>query len=140
MAATASMADTMGSAAKVMGKVNARVNPAEMAAVMRNFAHQTQTMQMTEDMMDDALADAVCTNLHLGVLPKSHLLCPRSQFEDDEVEEDRVVSQVLDEIGIEVGSRLADAPTTRVGVRAPAEAKTDDAEVNATLARLGISH
>lgn len=73
MAAGVAMADTMGSAAQVMAKSNAAMNPQKMQATMRQFAKQSEIMNMTDAMMDDALADAVCdAGNESGI---AHVLC-----------------------------------------------------------------
>lgn len=59
MAASVTMGEAMGSAAQVMAKTNAAMNPQQTMKTMQQFARQTEIMNMTEDMMDDALADAV---------------------------------------------------------------------------------
>ena len=120
MAAGVAMADTMGSAAQVMAKSNAAMNPQKMQATMRQFAKQSEIMNMTDAMMDDALADA---------------------FEDDSEEEDLVVSQVLDEIGVDLDSMMADAPSRRVATAAPEAKDTapSDAEVEAMMRSLGVA-
>lgn len=120
MAAGVTMAESMGSAAKVMAKSNAAMNPQKMQATMQQFAQQSELMNMTEDMMDDALADA---------------------FGDESEEEDMVVSQVLEEIGLDLAGMMADAPTrgTRVAASAPAAATPSDAEVEAMMKQLGVA-
>lgn len=44
---------------QVMGDVNAKVDAAQTAKVMQEFARQNEFMNMKEDMIGDALQDAV---------------------------------------------------------------------------------
>ena len=49
----------MGNVAGVMKKVNESVNTEETAKIMQQFAVENEKMNMSEEMMDDALIDAV---------------------------------------------------------------------------------
>lgn len=49
----------MGNVAGVMKKVNDNVSTEEMAKIMQQFAVENEKMGMSEEMMDDALIDAV---------------------------------------------------------------------------------
>lgn len=49
----------MGNVAGVMKNVNDAVSTEEMAKVMQQFAVENEKMGMSEEMMDDALIDAV---------------------------------------------------------------------------------
>ena len=60
---------------------------------------------------------------------------------DDESEEQAVVDKVLDEIGIEISGKLADAPSAHAGTigdksKAKSKASDDDKEIEAMLAQL----
>lgn len=55
----ASLAGVMGNVAGVMKKVNDSVNTEETAKIMQQFAVENEKMNMSEEMMDDALIDAV---------------------------------------------------------------------------------
>lgn len=50
---------------------------------------------------------------------------------DDESEQDAVVNKVLDEIGIEISGKLAEAPSAKGG-------KITDSEIESQLAKLKI--
>jgi len=70
------------------------------------------------------------------------LVCNETeQFDDESEEEDAVVSQVLDEIGVELDSKMAFAPTSRVATATPAAAAATptDAEVEAMMKQLGVA-
>ncbi|KAL5457149.1 hypothetical protein EMCRGX_G034389 [Ephydatia muelleri] len=84
----AKMAGAMGSTAKTMAAVNKQVKVEDVARTMQTFERESAKMDMTGEMMEDTL-DSLLTG------------------SDDEAEEDAVVSKVLDEIGIEVNSKLS---------------------------------
>merc|ERR1719495_2082717 len=86
----------MGSTAKTMGQMNRMVNPTDVARTMQEFDIANTKMGMTEEMMNDTLDD---------ILAES----------GDEEEEDAIVSQVLDEIGIEISGKLNEAPSAARG-------------------------
>lgn len=55
----ASLAGVMGNVSGVMKKVNDSVSTEETAKIMQQFAVENEKMNMSEEMMDDALIDAV---------------------------------------------------------------------------------
>jgi charged multivesicular body protein 2A len=61
--------------------MNRQLNLPELQNIMREFERQNERMEMTSEMMGDAVDDAM-------------------GGEDEEEETDDLVSQVLDEIGI----------------------------------------
>ncbi|CBN76954.1 similar to chromatin modifying protein 2B [Ectocarpus siliculosus] len=120
-ATSASLAGVMGNVAGVMKKVNEAVSTEETAKIMQQFAVENEKMNMSEEMMDDALIDA---------------------FDGEGVEEeaDGVVGQVLAELGLEMDGKMVDAPTnTPAGVARPSEAEDAklDAKTEELLAQLG---
>ena len=54
----------------------------------------------------------------------------------DEEEEDAIVTQVLDEIGIEISGKMIDAPTAQQGKIGESTKKTDEQEIEQMLAQL----
>lgn len=57
---------------------------------------------------------------------------------DDEEESDRIVNQVLDEIGIEISGKMSQAPSAIKGsVAGKSQLPTDD-EIEAQLAKLKL--
>lgn len=56
---------------------------------------------------------------------------------DDESESDKVVTQVLDEIGIEISSQMSKAPVIKGNLPQKSRLPTDD-EIEAELAKLKI--
>ncbi|CAB1098533.1 unnamed protein product [Ectocarpus sp. 4 AP-2014] len=120
-ATSASLAGVMGNVAGVMKKVNEAVSTEETAKIMQQFAVENEKMNMSEEMMDDALIDA---------------------FDGEGVEEeaDGVVGQVLAELGLEMDGKMVDAPTnTPAGVARPSAAEDTklDAKTEELLAQLG---
>lgn len=124
MQANNTLASAVATSAKTMADVNRQMNPAQVMQSMQNFEKETATMDMKGELMDDALS---------SVLDHS----------DDEAEQDAVVTQVLDEIGIDISGKLAAAPVARSKLPAQATAsstsrKITDAELEAQLARLNM--
>ena len=121
MASSVAMAGAMGAAGKTMAALNKRMEAADVRGSLRAFAVESERMGMTEEMLDDSLADAF--------------------GDDDEEAEAEIVSSVLDEIGIDLRASLAPAP--RGGVAAAEAADPEQAvseeETNRVLASLGIA-
>merc|ERR1712210_277845 len=84
-----SMAQAMKGVTKAMMMMNKQMKLPEIEKVMQEFEKQSEIMDMKEEMMDDAMGD-----------------------EDDEEETDAIVTQVLDELGLQLGDQLS-------GVNAP---------------------
>mmetsp|Transcript_18972 Transcript_18972/g.32444 ORF Transcript_18972/g.32444 Transcript_18972/m.32444 type:complete len:235 (-) Transcript_18972:1929-2633(-) len=93
---TQSMADAMRGATKAMSIMNRQMNMPQLKKIMMDFERQNDRMEMTSDMMGDAVDDAMGE-------------------EDEEEETDNLVNQVLDEIGIGNLTELASAPRAKVG-------------------------
>ena len=110
MGANVKLAEAMAETAKTMGQMNKQMDPMKVAQTMSEFEKQNMRMEMTEetsehcystikrcspnescwvffsvnDALDDILADS-----------------------DDESEEQAVITQVLDEIGIEISGKVS---------------------------------
>merc|ERR1719273_2488361 len=87
-----SMAQAMKGVTKAMMMMNKQMKLPEIQKIMQEFEKQSEIMDMKEvmnDVMDDAMGD-----------------------EDDEEETDAIVTQVLDELGLQLGDQLS-------GVNAP---------------------
>merc|ERR1719341_776147 len=83
-----SMAQAMKGVTKAMMMMNKQMKLPEIQKIMQEFEKQSEIMDM-KDVMDDAMGD-----------------------EDDEEETDAIVTQVLDELGLQLGDQLS-------GVNAP---------------------
>mmetsp|Transcript_4482 Transcript_4482/g.7887 ORF Transcript_4482/g.7887 Transcript_4482/m.7887 type:complete len:207 (-) Transcript_4482:48-668(-) len=93
MAASATVADTMKSTSKAMGRANKAMNVTKMQKQMMEFERNMESMNVTEEMMNDTLS---------------------ALDEDGEEEVDAITKQVLDEIGVDLSSMLDAAPTGEI--------------------------
>lgn len=75
----------------IQAKMNKAVDVPAINKMMADFERENAKTEMMQEIMGDAIDDA------LGDA-------------DNEEEEDRIVSQVLDEIGISFGDQIPDAP------------------------------
>ena len=119
-AATATVGQSMGSAAKAMEAMGKVADPAKLQATMRQFAIENEKLDMGSEMMGDAIDDAM---------------------DDDEMEDetDDVVSQVLDDIGIDLSSKMARAPKGKLSqgqAVASSSSQSEDQDLMARLAAL----
>eukprot|EP01023_Acetabularia_acetabulum_P025981 TRINITY_DN24769_c0_g1_i1.p1 TRINITY_DN24769_c0_g1~~TRINITY_DN24769_c0_g1_i1.p1 ORF type:complete len:183 (-),score=35.54 TRINITY_DN24769_c0_g1_i1:176-694(-) len=89
---TASMANAMAGAARAMGAMNSSMNLPAMQRCMMEFERQSERMDMKEEMMEDTMDDLF------------------EMDEDEDYETEEVINKVLDEIGIDLGSKLASTP------------------------------
>lgn len=119
-----SMASAMKGVTKAMGRMNKQMNLPQIQRIMMEFEKQSEIMDMKEEMMGDAIDDA------LG-------------DEDDEEESDAIVQQVLDELGLQMNDQLSDMPGVQNSVAAgsknkqPVTAEIDeDADLMARLENL----
>lgn len=120
MQSNVKMAESLGAATKAMGTMNKQINPQELAKTLQEFEKESTKMGMTEEMMDDTLDD---------LLGES----------GDEEEEDAIVNQVLDEIGIEITGKLAAAPQHQSDLSSGSKSKnmsSEDKEIEDMLAKL----
>jgi len=120
MEANQRLGAAMATSAKVMGKVNKEMSAASVMKNMQDFARESQKMELKEEMIDEGLD---------SILGES----------GDEEEEDAIVSQVLDEIGIQMTGKLAEAPSAPRGTVSSVGQKVTDSEIEAQLARLKMS-
>ncbi|CAF1063890.1 unnamed protein product [Rotaria sp. Silwood1] len=121
MASNIRMANAMQATAKTMAKMNKVMNPAQMSKITQQFTQEHTKLGIKEEMMGETL-DAAFGE------------------EGDSEEEDAIVNQVLDEIGISMNEKIAVAP------RVPAAASgmvsnrrqvhDEDAEIERMLANL----
>merc|ERR1719385_605732 len=84
---------SQNSMAKAMMMMNKQMKLPEIQKIMQEFEKQSEIMDMKEEMMNDVMDDAMGD-------------------EDDEEETDAIVTQVLDELGLQLGDQLS-------GVNAP---------------------
>lgn len=125
MEANQRLGTAMATSAKVMGKVNKEMSAASVMKNMQDFSREAQKMELKEEMIDETLD---------SVLGES----------GDEEEENAIVNQVLDEIGIQMSGKLAEAPSAPKGQLSTVATgergqKVTDSEIEAQLARLKMS-
>ncbi|XP_064087932.1 charged multivesicular body protein 2a isoform X1 [Macrobrachium rosenbergii] len=87
------MAQAMKGVTKAMMNMNKQLKLPQIQQIMQEFEKQTEIMDMKEEMMNDVIDDAMGD-------------------EDDEEESDAIVSQVLDELGLQMTEGLSDLPST----------------------------
>jgi len=121
MGANVKLAETMATTTKTMTNMNKMMNPTQVARTMQEFDMANTKMGMTEEVMNDALDD---------ILTES----------GDEEEQDAIVAQVLDEIGIEVSGKVNAAPAAARGTLGAEtisnKNKAADEEIERMLAQL----
>uniref|UniRef100_A0A8C9LGJ7 Charged multivesicular body protein 2A n=1 Tax=Pavo cristatus TaxID=9049 RepID=A0A8C9LGJ7_PAVCR len=86
-----SMAQAMKGVTKAMATMNRQLKLPQIQKIMMEFEKQAEIMDMKEELMNDAIDDAMGD-------------------EDDEEESDAVVSQVLDELGLNLTDELSFFP------------------------------
>merc|ERR1719412_2174464 len=77
--------------AQAMKSMNKQMKLPEIQKIMQEFEKQSEIMDMKEEMMNDVMDDAMGD-------------------EDDEEETDAIVSQVLDELGLQMGDQITGLP------------------------------
>ncbi|GAB1606778.1 charged multivesicular body protein 2a-like [Argonauta hians] len=120
------MAQAMKGVTRAMQTMNKQLKLPQIQKIMMEFEKQSEMMDMKEEMINDAIDDAM--------------------GEDDEEESDAIVSQVLDELGLQMSEELSGLPTTSSvlapGSKQPAQAAAAagvndaDADLEARLENL----
>ncbi|KAL1743275.1 vacuolar sorting protein DID4 [Schizophyllum fasciatum] len=87
------MAEAMRGASRAMASMNRGMNLPQIQKIMNEFEQESSMMDMKEEMMSDAVD---------GVMEDE---------EDEEEEGDKILKEVLDEIGVGLSQQLTDAPT-----------------------------
>ncbi|GFZ42918.1 hypothetical protein JCM24511_00636 [Saitozyma sp. JCM 24511] len=90
------MATAMKGATRAMGQMNRSLNLPQIQKIMNDFERESSTMDMKEEMMSDAVDDA---------------MEQEDEGEGEEVESDKILKEVLDEIGMNMNDALVSAPT-----------------------------
>ncbi|KIK08126.1 hypothetical protein K443DRAFT_672608 [Laccaria amethystina LaAM-08-1] len=86
------MADAMRGATRAMASMNRGLNLPAIQRIMNEFEKESSMMDMKEEMMSDAVDDVM-------------------DEEEEEEEGDKILKEVLDEIGVNLSQQLTDAPT-----------------------------
>ena len=111
MKSTQAMTTAMKGATRAMIRMNQKMNLPQMQHIMRKFAMETERMDMTQEMMGDTIDDVM-------------------ESASDEEEEEKVVDQVLTELGIDT---MEDVPDVRWVVPLTAAAAGTQARVAAPI-------
>ncbi|KAK4688152.1 hypothetical protein P7C73_g1952, partial [Tremellales sp. Uapishka_1] len=98
------MATAMKGATRAMGQMNRSLNLPQIQKIMNDFEKESSTMDMKEEMMSDAVDDAMEDD---------------AEGEGEEVESDKILKEVLDEIGLGVNESLMSAPTSNLASNEP---------------------
>ncbi|KAF5331026.1 hypothetical protein D9619_005720 [Psilocybe cf. subviscida] len=86
------MAEAMRGATRAMASMNRGLNLPSIQKIMNEFEKESSMMDMKEEMMSDAVDDVMDAE------------------EDEEEEGDKILKEVLDEIGVDLSQKLTDAP------------------------------
>merc|ERR1719154_742748 len=86
------MANAMKGVTKAMTNMNRQLKLPQIQQIMQEFEKQTEMMNMKEEIMNDVMDDAM--------------------EGEDEDESDAIVSQVLDELGLQMTEGLGGLPST----------------------------
>lgn len=82
-----SMSMAMTNCVQIMSRINNKMNLPSMQNVMMEFEKEHGKMEMTQEMVDDAMGDMLSGG-------------------DEEAQTDDVINQVMDELGLEKGSMI----------------------------------
>lgn len=109
------MAQAMKGVTRAMQNMNKQLNLPQIQRIMQEFEKQSEIMDMKEEMMNDAIDDAMGDD-------------------EDEEESDAVVMQVLDELGLQLSDKLTDLPeaggSIAVGQKGKAATAVADADAD----------
>lgn len=95
------MADAMRGATRAMASMNRGLNLPGIQRIMNEFEKESSTMDMKEEMMSEAVDEAM------------------DKDDDEEEEGDKILKEVLDEIGVGLSQKLTDAPTGLGAISTP---------------------
>lgn len=89
------MAQAMKGVSRAMMNMNRQMNMPQIQQILHEFEKQSEIMDMKEEMINDAIDDAM-------------------EEDGDDEESDAVVSQVLDELGLQLNDQLSGLPQVRL--------------------------
>ncbi|WVN87248.1 uncharacterized protein L203_102425 [Cryptococcus depauperatus CBS 7841] len=101
------MATAMKGATRAMGQMNRSLNLPQIQKIMNDFERESSTMDMKEEMMSDAVDDA---------------MEDEDEGEGEEVESDKILKEIMDEIGMNMNESLVSAPTSNPLAAEPLQA------------------
>ncbi|CAA6653620.1 unnamed protein product [Spirodela intermedia] len=117
---TQAMGEAMKGVTKAMRQMNRQMNLPSLQKIMQEFEMQNEKMEMVTEVMGDAIDEAL-------------------EGDEEEAETEELVSQVLDEIGININEQLVKAPSSVVAAPAApskvaqAEAAGEDGGIDSEL-------
>ncbi|MBW0463139.1 hypothetical protein O181_002854 [Austropuccinia psidii MF-1] len=88
------MAEAMRGATRAMGMMSRTMNLPQIQKILLEFERETSVMDMKEEMMNEAVDDAMEDN----------------EDETEEEEGNKILQEVLDDIGINLSHKLGDTP------------------------------
>lgn len=106
---TNKLSQIMANSASVMSRVNNQMQPEQMAKQMGQFREETTKMDMADEAMTDLFDEL---------------------FEGESDEADSIMNQVLDELSIETGAKLANVPSTSKSIIGESQQTTDKVKLN----------
>ncbi|KAG2377640.1 hypothetical protein C9374_009156 [Naegleria lovaniensis] len=114
---TNEMTQAMKGMTKTMTRMNKQLNLPEMQKIMQEFMKQNEMMDMKEEMMNDMVDDVM---------------------EDDEAEgeEEELVTQVLDEIGLDMSGKMGKTPNSKLLEEENVGATAEDDDLQQRLENL----
>ena len=122
MQTTVTMASAVASTTNAMKTANRAMDTAKMQATMQDFQQSMGMMEMNEELMSDALSDAFDNDeleeeadAHVAQASVRREVAARRCPSTDRCAGTLLRRQVLDELGVELGGMLSEAPTGRVG-------------------------
>lgn len=114
VASTQAMTEAMKGTTRAMMVMNKQIDLPAMRAIMQEFMKQNEIMDMKEEFMNDTVDQIM-------------------EDETDTLEEDALVSQVLDEIGLNLKGQLGETPSSRVAMPEAEANESVDSELQARL-------
>ncbi|CAG2173963.1 unnamed protein product [Oppiella nova] len=118
------MAMAMKGVTRALQSMNKQMNLPQIQRIMADFERQSEIMDMKEEMMNDAIDDVMGD-------------------EEDEEESDAIVTQVLDELGVQLNQQLGDLPQavgslnpSATAAKTPVAVTDADADLQARLDNL----
>jgi charged multivesicular body protein 2A len=115
---TEAMARALKGCTQAMSTMQKTMDLPELSKILDDFKKESETLGIQEDLMNETIDEALADD-------------------DDEEQEDMIVGQVLDEIGVDLNALLAGAPTETVGGKAAvAAAAPEEDTLESRLAAL----
>lgn len=118
MTSNIALTDAMATTSKTMGDMNKIMNPQAIGKNLRDFQQANMKMEMTDEMSKRGFFGFHSpTHFHIlcSSLPVNDTMDDILADSDDEEESNKIVNQVLDEIGIDISNKISEAPSAISG-------------------------